>query len=135
MSASISKDKVYYTHIRGLLCLTGLQFDYTEGGVDVPDKVLQLIQEEGRILLDLSKDQEVGSVRDSKSHLEQLRDIASIIRWYHEEITETVSEQWKVVQELIARKEALLKAHKALHGSEGKEEKSRSGLPRVPSTD
>ena len=94
-----------------LQALTSLQTLYAYGRGLLPNCVLELVQKEGQAVQNLSKNCENGDVEVSKEKLLILRNIATNLRWAEEHKPQDLSQQMKVVTELMQHEEAILEAH------------------------
>ena len=106
-----------YAHMLGLQALTSLQTLYIFGGGLLPNTVLELVQKQGQTAKEFSKNCENGDVEVSKEKLLVLRKIATNLGWAQEHKPQDLSEQMKVVRDLMQHEEAILEAHGVLDAS------------------
>ncbi|KAL8671974.1 MAG: hypothetical protein Q9168_003541 [Polycauliona sp. 1 TL-2023] len=103
----------YHHHLHCLESLTELQFFYLRRGFNLPNEVPKLIHDEGQKLLELAKDLSGYRVGCSTVQLICLQNLASWLRENQAGGPAVLVEQIKILEELIAIKEAQIKAFKA----------------------
>ena len=120
-----------YAHMLCLQALTNLQTLCAYGGVALPDSVHELVQKEGQAIQELSKRCEDGDIEVSKEKLLILRDIATNLRWAQEDKPQNLSEQMKVVRDLMQHEEAILEAHGVLDASKEESDGEKTVLQTI----
>ncbi|KAI4269663.1 MAG: hypothetical protein LQ337_007141 [Flavoplaca oasis] len=103
-----------YAHILCLQALTSLQTLCAYGGGVLPGSVLDLVRKQGQTAQEFSKNCESGDVEVSKEKLLVLRNIATNLKWAQEDKPQDLSEQMKVVKDLMQHEGAILEAHGVL---------------------
>ncbi|KAL8990538.1 MAG: hypothetical protein Q9169_008098 [Polycauliona sp. 2 TL-2023] len=134
MASSKTPNQLFHDHVNCLTTLMMVRKCYFESDFKLPAPILQIFHDECQTLISLSKDQKIEDVFKADDELKNLEDLVERIVEYGLPDTEDPLADLCGLQELVRKKEAMVKAYREEHGIPKKvqEHEIHEKVPWIP---